>query len=58
MSKIKEIEVSDFRIYEGTHKFSFIGPLGLCNLIAIYAPNGYGKTSFFDAVEWAFSNKI
>lgn len=58
MSKIKEIQISDFRIYEGTQKFSFEGKSGVSNLVALYAPNGFGKTSFFDAVEWSFSNEI
>lgn len=26
--------------------------------MAIYAPNGYGKTSFFDAIEWAITGTI
>ncbi|WP_316789640.1 AAA family ATPase [Pedobacter frigoris] len=58
MAKIKNVTIENFRAYEGTHDFSFLGSGGLANLVVIYAPNGYGKTSFFDAVEWAFSNKI
>lgn len=58
MSKIKKIEISDFRIYEGKQNFNFEGDSGISNLVALYAPNGYGKTSFFDAIEWSFSNEI
>jgi len=58
MAKIKKVTIENFRAYEGIHDFSFIGTNGLANLVVVYAPNGYGKTSFFDAVEWAFSNKI
>ncbi|MCT4072223.1 AAA family ATPase [Elizabethkingia anophelis] len=58
MSKIKKIEISDFRIYEGTSEFNLEKKDYVANLVAIYAPNGYGKTSFFDAIEWTFSNKI
>lgn len=58
MSKIKKIEISDFRIYEGKEEFNFERDNGLANLVALYAPNGYGKTSFFDAIEWTISNKI
>lgn len=58
MSKIKKIEISDFRIYEGTEVFNLENKGNTANLIALYAPNGYGKTSFFDAIEWTFSNKI
>ncbi|WP_035845621.1 AAA family ATPase [Crocinitomix catalasitica] len=58
MSKIKKIEISDFRIYEGKVDFNFEGDNGIPNLVALYAPNGYGKTSFFDAIEWSFSDQI
>lgn len=58
MPKIKEIIITDFRAYLGQSTFSFKGKLGLANLVVIYGPNGFGKTSFFDAVEWAFSNQI
>jgi exonuclease SbcC len=58
MSKIKKIEISDFRIYEGKVDFNFEGDKGVPNLVALYAPNGYGKTSFFDAIEWSFSDQI
>lgn len=58
MSKIKKIEISDFRIYEGTEVFNLKNKGNTANLVALYAPNGYGKTSFFDAIEWTFSNKI
>ncbi|WNH07672.1 AAA family ATPase [Thalassobellus suaedae] len=58
MSKIKKIEISDFRIYEGKQNFNFEGDNSISNLVALYAPNGYGKTSFFDAIEWGFSDKI
>lgn len=28
------------------------------NFVAIYAPNGFGKSSFYDAVEWAITNHL
>lgn len=58
MSKIKKIEISDFRIYEGTEIFKLENKDNIANLVALYAPNGYGKTSFFDAIEWTFSDEI
>ncbi|WP_281233700.1 AAA family ATPase [Flavobacterium gelatinilyticum] len=58
MSKIKNIKIDDFRIYKGSQEFSFSGTGPLSNLMVIYAPNGYGKTSFFDAVEWCYASKI
>jgi DNA repair exonuclease SbcCD ATPase subunit len=58
MNKINKIRISDFRIYHGVEEFDFTKNDSTANLVAIYAPNGYGKTSFFDAVEWAYSDKI
>jgi hypothetical protein len=58
MNKIKKIRISDFRIYTGVEEFDFTQDDSIANLVAIYAPNGYGKTSFFDAVEWSYSGKI
>ncbi|MEZ8453210.1 AAA family ATPase [Vibrio splendidus] len=60
MTKIKSVDISDFRVYEGTVSFNFINPEtnDITNLIGIYAPNGFGKTSFFDAIEWTYTNKI
>ncbi|MCT4613567.1 MAG: hypothetical protein N4A49_01680 [Marinifilaceae bacterium] len=58
MNKIKQINISDFRIYQGKQEFNFQNNRGTANLVALYAPNGFGKTSFFDAVEWGYSDKI
>ncbi|RYJ44280.1 AAA family ATPase [Flavobacterium beibuense] len=58
MTKIKKIKIDDFRIYNGSQEFSFETGKELANLMVIYAPNGYGKTSFFDAVEWCYTSKI
>lgn len=58
MNKIKQINISDFRIYQEKQEFKFQNVRGIANLVALYAPNGYGKTSFFDAVEWGYSDKI
>ena len=58
--KIKEIDITAFRAYKDVQKFDFIhkNSGNIANLVAIYAPNGYGKTSFFDAVEWAVTGTI
>lgn len=58
MSKIKNIQINDFRIYDGQQEYSFDNEGNLSNLMVIYAPNGFGKTSFFDAVEWCYTSKI
>lgn len=59
--KIKKVIIEGFRAYEtksdGT--FDFTTPLGdPARFVSIYAPNGFGKTSFYDAVEWALTNNI
>ena len=58
--KIKEIDIKAFRAYKDMQKFDFThGNSGkVADLVAIYAPNGYGKTSFFDAIEWAVTGTI
>lgn len=59
--KIKKVEIEGFRAYK--HKkdgtFDFTNDDGMpSNFIAIYAPNGFGKSSFYDAVEWAVTNHL
>ncbi|MFB7637680.1 AAA family ATPase [Peribacillus butanolivorans] len=57
--KLKGIELDAFRIYQEKQLFNFLTNTGeVANLIVIYAPNGYGKTSFIDAVEWALTGRI
>ncbi|RBW68217.1 AAA family ATPase [Bacillus taeanensis] len=57
--KIKGIELEAFRAYKERQFFNFTDKQGeVANLIVLYAPNGYGKTSFYDAVEWLFTGKI
>jgi len=59
--KIKKVIIEGFRAYQnkadGT--FDFSTPQGDCaNFVSIYAPNGFGKTSFYDAVEWNLTNNV
>ncbi len=59
--KIKQVIIEGFRAYQsktdGT--FDFTTSLGECaNFVSIYAPNGFGKTSFYDAVEWNLTNNV
>ncbi|EKN3504056.1 hypothetical protein NUF40_001184 [Yersinia enterocolitica] len=61
--KIKKVEVQAFRAYlekaNGTFDFMVPGQDGVdvpANFISLYAPNGFGKSSFYDAVEWAMTN--
>lgn len=59
--KFKSVDIVGFRAYalEGDGAFDFLNPDGkVSNFIAIYAPNGFGKSSFYDAMEWAITNNI
>tara|TARA_R110002167_G_scaffold366449_2_gene597493 strand:+ start:39409 stop:42432 length:3024 start_codon:yes stop_codon:yes gene_type:complete len=59
--KIKKVEIEAFRAYksksDGTFDFTNPGDVP-SNFVAIYAPNGFGKSSFYDAVEWAVTNHL
>jgi len=59
--KIKKVEIQAFRAYDdlkdGT--FNFLTTSNdIADFISIYAPNGFGKTSFYDAVEWGVTNNL
>lgn len=58
--KIKKIQIEAFRAYQTAQEFEFVNQENgeIADLTLIYAPNGYGKTSFFDAVEWAVTGDI
>lgn len=60
--KFKKVEIQAFRAYdkasEGTFDFFIPEKKEFADFISIYAPNGFGKTSFYDAVEWGFTNNI
>ncbi|NUT85940.1 AAA family ATPase [Pseudomonas corrugata] len=59
--KFEKVTIDGFRAYRSGEdgSFDFILDDGVCaNFISIYAPNGFGKTSFYDAVEWALTNNI
>ncbi|TWI15511.1 hypothetical protein [Sphingobacterium siyangense] len=60
--KFKKVEIQAFRAYDkvenGTFDFTTNDTGEIADFISIYAPNGFGKTSFYDAVEWGFTNNI
>jgi exonuclease SbcC len=59
--KFKSVDIVGFRAYaeNGDGAFDFTNSDGkVSNFISIYAPNGFGKSSFYDAVEWAITNNI
>lgn len=56
--KIKNIKFNNFRAFKGEVNFDFITNDSVADFICIYGPNGMGKSSFFDGVEWFFNDKI
>lgn len=59
--KIKKVEIEAFRAYQSKLEstFDFTNDKDeAANFVAIYAPNGFGKSSFYDAVEWAITNRV
>jgi DNA repair exonuclease SbcCD ATPase subunit len=57
--KIKYIEIEAFRGYDSKQVFRLIDRKGqVANLNVLYAPNGFGKTSFMDAVEWGLTGQL
>lgn len=60
--KFKKVELNAFRAYKnkenGTFDFTLDNDEKIANFISIYAPNGFGKTSFYDGVEWGVTNRI
>jgi len=60
--KFKKVELNAFRAYKnsenGTFDFTLNDNGKIANFISIYAPNGFGKTSFYDGVEWGITNRI
>lgn len=63
--KIKRVEIQAFKsfLYQEDSTFDFMvempsGEKKPANLISIYAPNGFGKTSFYDAVDFCVTNNI
>ena len=58
--KIKKIDIHAFRLFK-TESVKFTAKRNtnlLANFIALYAPNGFGKTSFFDSMEFCMTGKI
>ena len=52
---LRSVELSNFRIYGESYAFEFPeGP----GVTLITGANGLGKTSFFDAVEWALTSQV
>lgn len=51
--KIQNVRIHNFRKYQGFHEFNLNKKITI-----FYGPNGFGKSSFFDALEWCISGEI
>ncbi|WP_120512414.1 AAA family ATPase [Photobacterium salinisoli] len=60
--KLKKVEIQAFKSYlqkeDGTFDFTSSDSETPANFISLFAPNGFGKTSFFDAIDFAITKKI
>ena len=59
--KINKVEIEAFRAFDKISDSTFDFTLEdktTANFVSIYAPNGFGKTSFYDAVEWGVTGQI
>ena len=50
---LRELEISNFRAYHGSHKFDLNA-----DLVVLFGPNGFGKTSFFDAIDFVCTGGV
>lgn len=55
---IQKVIIQNFRSYKGEKIFNFANGDNLARLIVLFAPNGMGKTSFFDGIEWIFTASV
>ena len=51
--RLKELEIGNFRAYRGRRKFDLDA-----DLIVLFGPNGFGKTSFFDAIDFVSTGGV
>lgn len=51
---IGKIILNNFRIFRGKHEFDFSNK----KVIIVEGPNGHGKSTIFDAINWVISGKI
>lgn len=56
--KIKEIAIEAFRCFDYQYLSFEAGEGVLANLVVLYAPNGFGKTSLFDAIEYGITGSV
>lgn len=52
--RIEAITIEAFRGFQKKHRFVFPN----ADVLLLNGPNGFGKTSFFDAIEWGLTGRI
>jgi len=57
-NKIKRITLDSFRAFSSTKILNFEHGESVADMVVIYAPNGTGKTSTIEGVEWATTGRI
>jgi DNA repair protein SbcC/Rad50 len=51
--RLKDVIIQNFRAYRGEHKFDLNA-----DLIVLFGPNGFGKTSLFDAIDYVCTGGV
>jgi len=51
--RLKELEICNFRAYRENYKFDLNA-----DLVVLFGPNGFGKTSFFDAIDFVCTGGV
>lgn len=57
-NKIKSITLDSFRAFSGVTELNFEINDDIADIVVIYAPNGTGKTSTIEGIEWATTGKV
>ena len=57
-NKIKKVSFDSFRAFSGSLELDFEVDSNVADIVVIYAPNGTGKTSAIEGIEWATTGKI
>lgn len=52
--QLQKIIIENFRVFSKLNEFDFTDK----SLIILDGPNGHGKSSFFDAIQWCFTGEI
>ncbi|EOA9037566.1 hypothetical protein ACIMS2_005011 [Vibrio harveyi] len=58
INRIKKVSFDSFRAFSGSLELDFEIENNIADIVVIYAPNGTGKTSAIEGIEWATTGKI